>query len=579
MKLGLGLGVCRGVGDQSKGNPRLVLTVKTDNTGTSATDQFTIPHISTGSYNYTVYFDGTSDTYSGTGGSKTITFPSGAGTYDIEIEGDFIGFRFANGGDRQKAIELKNWGTLTYSGSWDQAFFGCINLTFSATGTPDTSAVTRWDNSFRDCSSMLTAPDLDCSGCTGSARWMFRECDAMTSAPSYDLGSCTTIEGLYYQCTALATVGNITTNTSLTNCSDMFYQCSSLGVASVISNTSNVTDFSQMFYQSSVTEATGLDMTSATNVASMFFQCTSLVEAEITNSSGITNWSSFFSGCTSLTTVTIDTSGATSTVSMFSGCTSLVTAPAMTLTSVTNANSMFFNCTSLTGITGTYAFAAAGCSAIQFMRLCTSLTDVPSGLDCSNFTSCDNIFSNNTGFTTVRAIDFSSATTLSTAFQSCSNMTSCGTLTTSASLTSMNACFNSCASMGTMPSVTNTSAVTTFFRCFRGITSTVSTVPAYDTSAATSTQQMFENSTGMNGVTMPTFNLGAMTNGTNMFAGMNMSTASYDDLLVDIESRNSNASVVFHGGNSTYTDPSAAATARAALIADHSWVISDGGAA
>lgn len=69
-----------------------------------------------------------------------------------------------------------------------------------------------------------------------------------------------------------------------------------------------------------------------------------------------------------------------------------------------------------------------------------------------------------------------------------------------------------------------------------------------------------------------------MTNGINCFVSVGMGTASYDALLVAIESLNSNNSVAFHGGNALYTKAvSAAATAHAALIADHSWTITDGG--
>ena len=55
-----------------------------------------------------------------------------------------------------------------------------------------------------------------------------------------------------------------------------------------------------------------------------------------------------------------------------------------------------------------------------------------------------------------------------------------------------------------------------------------------------------------------------------------MTTASYDALLVRLEATNSNT-VSLNVNVSQYTAGSAAATARAALIADHSWTITDGG--
>ena len=69
---------------------RFIITVKTDNAGTSASNQFTIPTSTTGitqAFNYDIE---TSDgqTITGNTGDTTITFPS-AGTYDIYISGSF----------------------------------------------------------------------------------------------------------------------------------------------------------------------------------------------------------------------------------------------------------------------------------------------------------------------------------------------------------------------------------------------------------------------------------------------------------------------------------------------------------
>ena len=62
-----------------------------------------------------------------------------------------------------------------------------------------------------------------------------------------------------------------------------------------------------------------------------------------------------------------------------------------------------------------------------------------------------------------------------------------------------------------------------------------------------------------------------------MFFGVTLPTATYDALLVAWEAQSVQNNVNFSGGNSTYTLSSAAATARAALISDHTWTITDGG--
>jgi surface protein len=63
----------------------------------------------------------------------------------------------------------------------------------------------------------------------------------------------------------------------------------------------------------------------------------------------------------------------------------------------------------------------------------------------------------------------------------------------------------------------------------------------------------------------------------DMFDGVTLSTPNYDALLIGWEGQSVNNGVTFDGGNSQYTAGGAAATARQALIDDHSWSITDGG--
>jgi hypothetical protein len=105
-----------------------IMLIKTDNAGTSASDQFTIPTAGTG-YNYDVdWGDGTTST--GVTGSTTHTFPS-AGNYVVKISGDFPRIRFNNGGDRLKLLEVQNWGNIVWQ-TFYLAFFNCANMNITA---------------------------------------------------------------------------------------------------------------------------------------------------------------------------------------------------------------------------------------------------------------------------------------------------------------------------------------------------------------------------------------------------------------------------------------------------------------
>ena len=77
--------------------------------------------------------------------------------------------------------------------------------------------------------------------------------------------------------------------------------------------------------------------------------------------------------------------------------------------------------------------------------------------------------------------------------------------------------------------------------------------------------------------TVPLFNLSNCTNATDMFLGCTLTTTSYSDFLINLATLPLQSGVSFHGGNSKYNP--AAAIARAYLISNFGWTITDGGAA
>ena len=134
--------------------------VKTDNTGTSNNDQFTIPTVSTGNYLGSVvdWGDGGAlehiDTYNDA--RWTHTSLGGAGTYTVKIYKKFTGISFANGGDKSKLISINQWGIFDF-GNVAGAFYGCNNLTsITATDKPGLTGTTDFSNNFRLTGAMLT---------------------------------------------------------------------------------------------------------------------------------------------------------------------------------------------------------------------------------------------------------------------------------------------------------------------------------------------------------------------------------------------------------------------------------------
>jgi len=182
-----------------------IIQVKTDNAGTSASNQFTIPTNTSGitqAFNYDIE---TSDgqTITGVTGNHTITFPS-AGTYEVRISGSFPYIYFNNGGDRSKMLDVSNFGIYALgSTSQANAFRGCSNMTITATDSGNFGSVTNFTNAWRGCGSLTSFPLLDTSSVTNFTNAWYG-CNSLTSFPLLDTSSGTSFQSAWQSCSSLA---------------------------------------------------------------------------------------------------------------------------------------------------------------------------------------------------------------------------------------------------------------------------------------------------------------------------------------------------------------------------------------
>lgn len=127
-----------------------VTTWKTDNSGTSCTTCITIPTTG-GGYNYDVDWDN-DGVYDELGLTNEVTHDFGnVGTYTIAIRGEFPRIFFSNTGDKDKIINIVQWGDIEWS-SMARAFQGCSNLESNAIDAPVLSTVTSMELMFNDAS-------------------------------------------------------------------------------------------------------------------------------------------------------------------------------------------------------------------------------------------------------------------------------------------------------------------------------------------------------------------------------------------------------------------------------------------
>jgi surface protein len=121
-------------------------------TGSSAYTQVTLPLENGGTYNFVASWgDGYTSTVTAWDDvDKTHTY-SLAGVYTITITGTCYGFRFNNTGDKLKIKDISQWGNLRV-GNNNGYFYGCANLTGTATDNLDLTNTTDLSYMFDACS-------------------------------------------------------------------------------------------------------------------------------------------------------------------------------------------------------------------------------------------------------------------------------------------------------------------------------------------------------------------------------------------------------------------------------------------
>jgi hypothetical protein len=188
--------------------PEFIMLVKTDNAGTSGSNEFTIPTGTTG-YNYDVYWeeDGNplnNGSLSNQTGTITITFAS-IGNYILKISGDFPRIVFNNGGDRLKVLEVQNWGIINWT-SFNSAFQGCSNMVLTAIDVPNLTNVTTFNSAFRDLTLFEDLgnkmKDWNVSN-VGSFSLCFQDSPLFNSDISnWNISNCNTFQNMLIRCSA-----------------------------------------------------------------------------------------------------------------------------------------------------------------------------------------------------------------------------------------------------------------------------------------------------------------------------------------------------------------------------------------
>jgi len=549
----------------------------------TGSDAFLLRGINTLTYNAQVdWGDGTVDTVTTWNGGSHVY--ASTGTYQVKISGTFPAFNYATiaGAWKDYLTRIVQWGNIEW-----KSFFGAFgvfpNLTSLPSDYPDITGLTdrrpsqmffqcfaltecdlsNWQNTGNfagDSSDMLNGltkatninlTGWDTSGFTNAEGFM-TECGRLTggctvTAPNLDWSSTATMKEMFFRsCLLPATdLSNWTLRTAGVTLEDFFQQAGFLSTP--IFNGISTPDLSTWNNTSGIK-----------NIKEFAFNAFALKSVNLTgwDTSNVTNMSFAFKGAQHLEEIaglsTIDVS------------------------SVTFANEVFYDTRRLHftnhnfGTSWNNWASMTGSFSRFFFRNGYSLTAATAG---PTPTIADWSMPTATGqcqflFSASRYVD-GSTLTLNWNHPNC---------------TALNAAFYEMEGVSTLNfNMTTTTALTNMLSFARATPNldSITFGSNMDFRGVTTMQNAFFN------VKIGTFNLvfdsavnfQSITNLINFTgtASRVIATSDYDALLVRFEATNSNT-VTLGAGGSQYTAGSAAALARAALIADHSWTITDGGA-
>ena len=217
---------------------------------TTAVDEtFTIPCQNAGVFNATVYWgDGGESTITTYNDANLVHTYAAAGTHSIEIDGTFPNIYFNNVGDKLKIKDITNWGNTGFL-TMLRAFYGCINLTVSATddgfsevtnmsymfdgATAVNPYTSNWNTSaVTDMSYMFSgaaAANIDVSGwdvgnVTSMINLFFRITSSVLDVSLWDVSKVESIRNMFYDGIASPDV-SLWVTTSLKDASNAFRNC------------------------------------------------------------------------------------------------------------------------------------------------------------------------------------------------------------------------------------------------------------------------------------------------------------------------------------------------------------------
>ncbi|MEM6297146.1 MAG: BspA family leucine-rich repeat surface protein, partial [Bacteroidota bacterium] len=268
----------------------------------------TIPTLSSsGAYNYNITWTNLSTNASGTvtgqTGDYTIMGLTNGDTYRVDITGTFPHFYMNdNATEKDKIQTIEQWGSIAW-GSMQNAFYGCSDLIYNATDTPNLSGVTDMSGMFRDCTLFNGAIGNWNTSTVTDMSTMFNGASIFNQPiGNWNTSAVTSMLFMFNSASSFnQPIGNWNTS-AVTNMRSMFFAASSFNQPIGDWNTSAVTTMSTMFRgASSFNQPIGSWNTSSVEAMTFMFIDASAFNQDIGswNTSSVTAMGGMFFGVTS----------------------------------------------------------------------------------------------------------------------------------------------------------------------------------------------------------------------------------------------------------------------------------------
>ena len=172
---------------------------------TAGADTFQLPLYDGGTYDFIVEWGdyGSSHITAWNDAAANHSYTS-AGTHTVKITGIINGWRFNNAGDKTLIHNISSWGPLNLGNS-NGYFYGCSNLTVTATDILDLTGTTTLQAGFQGCSSITTIPSMnfwDMAAVTSTYAMFYGASAFNQDIGSWNVGAVTDMYAMFYGASA-----------------------------------------------------------------------------------------------------------------------------------------------------------------------------------------------------------------------------------------------------------------------------------------------------------------------------------------------------------------------------------------